>query len=75
MIEGEEEVGSSNLGIFVKAKQNPSKSRMWYLISDTSMLSMEHPSLETGLRGLSYVEVEVTGPNRDSAFGRVRRRC
>src|SRR5665811_99736 len=39
------------------------------LISDTSMISMEHPSLETGLRGLSYLEVEVTGPNRDLHSG------
>ena len=68
MIEGEEEVGSSNLSIFVK--QN--KSRLAadvVLISDTSMISMEHPSLETGLRGLSYLEVEVTGPNRDLHSG------
>ena len=68
MIEGEEEVGSNNLGIFVKANKERLKADV-VLISDTSMLSMEHPSLETGLRGLSYMEVEVTGPNRDLHSG------
>src|SRR6201985_3920429 len=64
MIEGEEEVGSSNLAIFVKANKERLKADV-VLISDTSMISMADPSLETGLRGLSYIEVEVTGPNRD----------
>src|SRR6201999_3029007 len=68
MIEGEEEVGSSNLGIFVKANKERLKADV-VLISDTSMISMENPSLETGLRGLSYLEVEVTGPNRDLHSG------
>lgn len=68
MIEGEEEVGSSNLSIFVKANKEKLKADV-VLISDTSMISMEHPSLETGLRGLSYLEVEVTGPNRDLHSG------
>jgi acetylornithine deacetylase/succinyl-diaminopimelate desuccinylase-like protein len=68
MIEGEEEVGSSNLSIFVKEHKNRLKADV-VLISDTSMISMEHPSLETGLRGLSYLEVEVTGPNRDLHSG------
>src|SRR6187402_1160774 len=68
MIEGEEEVGSNNLGIFVKQNKNRLKADV-VLISDTSMISMEHPSLETGLRGLSYLEVEVTGPNRDLHSG------
>jgi acetylornithine deacetylase/succinyl-diaminopimelate desuccinylase-like protein len=68
MIEGEEEVGSNNLGIFVKANKERLKADV-VLISDTSMISMEHPSLETGLRGLSYLEVEVTGPNRDLHSG------
>ena len=68
MIEGEEEVGSSNLGIFVKANKEKLKADV-VLISDTSMISMENPSLETGLRGLSYLEVEVTGPNRDLHSG------
>src|ERR1043165_1279565 len=68
MIEGEEEVGSSNLGIFVKANVERLKADV-VLISDTSMISMAQPSLETGLRGLSYVEVEVTGPNRDLHSG------
>lgn len=68
MIEGEEEVGSSNLNIFVKNNKERLKADV-VLISDTSMISMENPSLETGLRGLSYVEVEVTGPNRDLHSG------
>ena len=68
MIEGEEEVGSANLGIFVNANKEKLKSDV-ILISDTSMLSMENPSLETGLRGLSYLEVEVVGPNRDLHSG------
>ena len=68
MIEGEEEIGSNNLGSFVKASKERLKADV-VLISDTSMISMEHPSLETGLRGLSYVEVEVTGPNRDLHSG------
>jgi acetylornithine deacetylase/succinyl-diaminopimelate desuccinylase-like protein len=68
MIEGEEEVGSSNLGIFVNANKERLKADV-VLISDTSMISLEHPSLETGLRGLSYIEVEVTGPNRDLHSG------
>lgn len=68
MIEGEEEVGSDNLGDFVKQNKNRLKADV-ILISDTAMISMEHPSLETGLRGLSYLEVEVTGPNRDLHSG------
>jgi len=68
MIEGEEEVGSSNLGIFVNANKERLKADV-VLISDTSMISMENPSIETGLRGLAYMEVEVTGPNRDLHSG------
>ena len=68
MIEGEEEVGSNNLGIFVNQNKARLKADV-VLISDTSMISMENPSLETGLRGLSYLEVEVTGPNRDLHSG------
>lgn len=68
MIEGEEEVGSNNLGIFVNQNKDRLKADV-VLISDTSMISMEHPSLETGLRGLSYLEVEVVGPNRDLHSG------
>lgn len=68
MIEGEEEVGSNNLGIFVKENKERLQADV-VLISDTSMISLEHPSLETGLRGLSYLEVEVTGPNRDLHSG------
>ena len=68
MIEGEEEVGSSNLGIFVNENAERLKADV-VLISDTSMISMENPSIETGLRGLAYMEVEITGPNRDLHSG------
>jgi acetylornithine deacetylase/succinyl-diaminopimelate desuccinylase-like protein len=68
MIEGEEEVGSPNLGVFVKENREKLKADA-ILVSDTGMLSKELPSITTGLRGLSYVEVEVTGPNRDLHSG------
>jgi acetylornithine deacetylase/succinyl-diaminopimelate desuccinylase-like protein len=68
MIEGEEEVGSDNLGTFVKENKAKLKADV-ILISDTSLISLEHPSITTGLRGLSYMEVEVTGPNRDLHSG------
>jgi len=68
MIEGEEEVGSDNLGIFVKENANKLKADV-ILISDTSIISLDSPSITVGLRGLSYVEVEVTGPNRDLHSG------
>ena len=68
MIEGEEEVGSSNLGKFLEGNKEKLKADI-VLVSDTSMISMEHPSLETGLRGLAYMEVEVVGPNRDLHSG------
>lgn len=68
MIEGEEEVGSPNLEIFVQQNQEKLKNDV-ILISDTGMISNEQPSITTGLRGLSYVEVEVTGPNRDLHSG------
>jgi len=68
MIEGEEEVGSDNLGTFVKANKDRLAADV-VLISDTAMISLDTPSLETGLRGLSYLEVEVTGPNRDLHSG------
>jgi len=68
MIEGEEEVGSSSLSWFVKQNQEKLKNDV-ILISDTGMISNTQPSITTGLRGLSYVEVEVTGPNRDLHSG------
>lgn len=68
MIEGEEEVGSVNLESFAKANSAKLKADV-VLISDTSMISNEDPSITTGLRGLSYLEVEVTGPNRDLHSG------
>lgn len=68
MIEGEEEVGSPSLGWFVERNQEKLKNDV-ILISDTGMISNTQPSITTGLRGLSYVEVEVTGPNRDLHSG------
>lgn len=68
MIEGEEEVGSSNLGTFCKENVERLIADV-VLISDTSMIANDVPSIDTGLRGLSYVEVEVTGPNRDLHSG------
>lgn len=68
MIEGEEEVGSKNLGTFVKNNREKLKNDV-ILISDTGMIANNVPSITTGLRGLSYVEVEVTGPNRDLHSG------
>ena len=68
MIEGEEEVGSENLADFVKNNTTKLKNDV-ILISDTGMIAKDIPSITTGLRGLSYVEVEVTGPNRDLHSG------
>ncbi len=68
MIEGEEEVGSSSLDWFVRRNQDKLANDV-ILISDTGMISNTQPSITTGLRGLSYVEVEVTGPNRDLHSG------
>ncbi|MBC2844261.1 dipeptidase [Winogradskyella flava] len=68
MIEGEEEVGSENLGIFVTNNREKLENDV-ILISDTGMIAKDVPSITTGLRGLSYVEVEVTGPNRDLHSG------
>jgi len=68
LIEGEEEVGSPNLGKFVSANKDLLKCDV-ILISDSSLLSMETPSLDVGMRGLSYIQVEVTGANRDLHSG------
>jgi len=68
MIEGEEEVGSPSLEWYVKRHQDKLANDV-ILISDTGMVSNQQPSITTGLRGLSYVEVEVTGPNRDLHSG------
>jgi len=67
-IEGEEEVGSPNLGKFVTTHKALLKADC-VLISDTAMLSMDTPSIDTGVRGLSYIEIVVTGPNRDLHSG------
>ena len=68
MIEGEEEVGSNNLAVYV-ANNKEKLANDIILISDTGMIANDVPSITTGLRGLSYVEVEVTGPNRDLHSG------
>ena len=68
MIEGEEEVGSDNLEKFVKENKEKLKNDI-VLVSDTGMIDKHTPSITTGLRGLSYMELEVTGPNRDLHSG------
>ena len=68
MIEGEEEVGSANLGTFIKANKAKLKADV-VLVSDTSIIANDTPSIDVGLRGLAYMEVEVVGPNRDLHSG------
>lgn len=68
IIEGEEEIGSESLEVFCKEKKDLLKSDV-ILVSDTSMLSFENPTITTGLRGLAYFEVELTGQNRDLHSG------
>jgi len=68
MIEGEEEVGSDHLGDWIRDNKARLKGDV-ILISDTSIIANDTPSIDVGLRGLSYVEVEVTGPNRDLHSG------
>jgi acetylornithine deacetylase/succinyl-diaminopimelate desuccinylase-like protein len=68
MIEGEEEVGSESLGWFIERNKEKLSNDV-ILISDTGMIAKDTPSITTGLRGLSYVEVELTGPNRDLHSG------
>ena len=68
IIEGEEEVGSDNLEQFITDHKNKLKSDI-IIISDTGIHSMDKPAITTGLRGLSYMEVTVTGPNRDLHSG------
>ena len=68
IVEGEEEIGSANLTPFCETHRDLLKADV-ILVSDTSMYSEDVPSLTTGLRGLSYWEIEVTGPNRDLHSG------
>lgn len=68
MIEGEEEIGSPSLGGFMEQHRDMLAADV-ILVSDTSMLGPDVPSITTGLRGLSYVEVKLTGPNRDLHSG------
>jgi len=68
MIEGEEEVGSTNLKIFCKKNKDMLACDV-ILVSDTTMIAQDIPSITIGLRGLSYMEVEVTGPDRDLHSG------
>ena len=67
-IEGEEEIGSPNLGKFVQTHKELLKADC-VLISDSSMISLDTPSIDIGVRGLSYIEIEITGPNRDLHSG------
>lgn len=68
IIEGEEEVGSEHLGTFIQENKEKLKCDV-ILISDTSIIANETPSITVGLRGLAYMEVEVIGPNRDLHSG------
>jgi acetylornithine deacetylase/succinyl-diaminopimelate desuccinylase-like protein len=68
MIEGEEEIGSPSLGKFCEQHKEMLKADV-ILVSDTSMIAQDIPSITTGLRGLAYMEVTVTGPNRDLHSG------
>ena len=68
LLEGEEEIGSTNLEAFCRAHKEMLSADV-IIVSDTSMVSAETPSLTTGLRGLAYWEMEVTGPNRDLHSG------
>ncbi|TDW99323.1 dipeptidase [Dinghuibacter silviterrae] len=68
IVEGEEEIGSPNLGKFVESRAALLACDV-VLISDTSMLSLDTPSIDVGLRGLTYIEVAVTGPDRDLHSG------
>lgn len=67
-IEGEEEMGSPNLGKFVASHASLLKTDV-VLVSDSAMISLDTPSIDIGVRGLSYIEVTVTGPNRDLHSG------
>ncbi|MBU3713831.1 MAG: dipeptidase [Ferruginibacter sp.] len=67
-IEGEEEIGSPNLGKFVRSHKDLLKADC-ILISDSAMISLDTPSIDIGVRGMSYIELEVTGPNRDLHSG------
>lgn len=68
MIEGEEEIGSPNLGKWCEKYKDMLKADI-ILVSDTSIIAPDIPSITTGLRGLAYWQVEVTGPNRDLHSG------
>jgi acetylornithine deacetylase/succinyl-diaminopimelate desuccinylase-like protein len=68
IIEGEEEIGSPNLGLFVSSHKDLLKADV-IVISDTAMISLDTPSIEIGVRGLSYIQLEVTGPARDLHSG------
>jgi len=68
IIEGEEEVGSPNLATFVESHKELLACDV-VLVSDTAMIALDTPSIDVGVRGLSYIEVEVTGPNRDLHSG------
>ncbi len=68
MIEGEEEIGSPNLGKFCEENTEMLKADV-ILVSDTSIIAPDIPSITTGLRGLAYLQIELTGPSRDLHSG------
>ena len=68
MIEGEEEIGSDNLEIFVEKNQKKLECDI-ILVSDTGMIDKETPSITIGLRGMTYMELELIGPNRELHSG------
>ncbi|MCK5822149.1 MAG: dipeptidase [Bacteroidales bacterium] len=68
MIEGEEEIGSPSLGKFCKENKEMLKADI-IIVSDTSIIAQDIPSITTGLRGLAYLQIEVTGPSRDLHSG------
>ena len=68
MLEGEEEIGSPNLGKFCEENKEMLQADI-ILVSDTSIIAPDIPSITTGLRGLAYLQIEVTGPNRDLHSG------
>ena len=68
MIEGEEEIGSDNLEIFIEKNKRKLECDI-ILVSDTGMIDKKTPSITIGLRGMTYMEIELTGPNRDLHSG------
>ena len=74
IFEGEEEIGSGSLGPFIEEHKELLACDV-ILVSDTGLIGPDTPSITTGLRGLSYWQIEVTGPNRDLSFRNLRWCC